>query len=157
MPLPVLAGVPILISHMKACLDVETLVESAAPQLKEMIEAGASFGDPNSVEDCEAFTHQISMLEGTLKQTFRAATLIAKKSGELEEVANVWKRMQLFCESVLTTLVELREKHPWCGTPGVFDLTLEYKQACEDRLRDVEEEIECQKTDLPKGLLPELN
>jgi len=155
--LPVFAGAQIFIVRMRACLDVDILVESAGPQLKDLVEVGASYGDSNTDEECEAFAHQALMMEGTLSQTFRAATLIAKKSSELEEVANVWRRMQIFCETILTTLAELKEKHPWCGTPRVYDLALKYKQACADRLRDVEEEIECQKIDLPKGLLPELS
>ena len=142
---------------MKVCLDVETLVESAAPQLKEMAVVGASFGDPNTSEACAAFGRQVSMLEGALKQTFRAATLIAKKSGELDEVAEVWKRMSRFCDSVLATLASLKEKFAYCGTPELYDSTLDFKQACEDRLRNVQEEIECQRIDLPKGLLPELS
>ena len=157
LPLPAFAGVPILNSHMKACLDVETLVASATPQLKEIAEVGASFLDPNTDEACAAFARQVSMLEGTVKQTFRAATLLARKSGELEEIAEIWKNLSGYCGSVLTTLAALREKYPFCSTTEVYDLALQYKEACEDRLRDVEEEIKCQKMDLPKGLLPELN
>ena len=142
---------------MKVCLDVETLVESATPQLKEIAEVAASFKDPNTDEACVAFARQVSMLEGSLKQTFRGATLLARKSGELEEIAKIWKNLIRFCTSVLTTLVALREKYPYCGTQEIYDLALDYKKACEDRLRDAEEEIECQRMDLPKGLLPELN
>ena len=142
---------------MKTCLDVEMLVESATPQLQEIVAVGASFPNPDTDEACAAFTHQMAMLEGTLKQTFRAATLLAKKSDELKEVSEIWKRTGRFCDSVLATLSSLKGKYPHCGTPELFDLTLDYGRACEDRLRDIEEEIECQKIDLPKGLLPELN
>ena len=133
------------------------LVESATPQLTEIATVGASFADANDEGACAEFRHQVAVLEGTLKQTFRAATLLAKKSVELEEVADVWKRMSDFCDSVLAILSSLKVKYPDCGTPELFDLALGYEQACEDRLRDVQEEIECQKMDLPKGLLPELN
>ena len=60
---------------MKVCLDVVTLVESATPQLKEIAEVAASFKDPNTDEACVAFAPQVSMLEGSLKQTFRGAGL----------------------------------------------------------------------------------
>ena len=140
---------------MNTCLDVETLVESAAPQLSEMAKVAASFQDPTTLEACQTFGHQVSMLEGTLKQTFRAATLIAKKGDKLEEIANVWRRMRHFCDTVLVTLATLKERYPDCGTPELYDAALDFKQACEDRLGEIEEEVQCQKIELPKGLLPE--
>ena len=148
---------PIFISRMKAFLDVETLVESATPQLTEMARVGASFPNPQSEEAYAQFSHQVSMLEGALKQTFRAATLLARKNSELAEIADVWQRMSRFCDAVLLTLSSLKENYAHCGTPELYDLALDFKQACEDRLRDVQEEMECQKIDLPKGLLPELS
>jgi len=141
---------------MKACLDIDSLIESAKPQLTEMVTVGAAFTSPHSEGACEAFSRQVFMVQGSLKQTFRAATLIAKKAPELEGIAELWARMSLFCDSVLRTLASLKEKYPECGTPALYDLALDLKRACEDRLRDVEEEIECQKIDLPKGLLSEL-
>lgn len=133
------------------------LVESATPQLKEIAAVGASFADPSEEHVCEAFRRQVAMLEGALRQTFRAATLMAKKSGELEEVADIWKRMSGFCDSVSVTLSSLKTKYPDCGTPELCDLALGYEQACEDRLRNVQEEIQCQRIELPKGMLPELS
>jgi hypothetical protein len=140
---------------VKACLDVETLVESATPQLKEIAAVGASFADPNAEDACLVFTRQVAMLEGTLKQTFRAATLLARNSGGLKEIAEVWKRTGHFSRTFLTTLASLKDKYANCGTPEIYDLALDYTKACDDRLRDIEEEIECQRIDLPKGLLPE--
>ncbi len=155
--LAIILGRTDITQQMKACLDAETLVESATPQLREIAVVGASFMDPNTKDAHRQFSYQVAMLEGTLKQTFRAATLLAKRSDDLKQVAEVWKRTGRFCDTVVATLLSLKDRYSNCGTPELYALALDYKQACEDRLCDVEEEIECQEIDLPKGLLPEPN
>jgi hypothetical protein len=79
------------------------------------------------------------------------------KSHDLKEVVDVWNRMRLFCDTVLATLLSLKDRNSNCGAPELYNLALGYKQAGEDRWRDVEEEIECQEINLPKGLLTEPN
>jgi hypothetical protein len=85
-----------------------------------------------------------------------AATL-ARKAEDLSEVAEVWNKMSSFCQSALETLAELKHKYPDCGTTELHDLILDYKLAAEKRYKGVMEEATCQKTQLPKGLLPELS
>jgi hypothetical protein len=64
--------------------------------------------------------------------------------------------MGLFCRTALASLGNLKTKYPDFGTPALYDMVLDYKLACDKRYRGALEELECQKTDFPKGLLPEM-
>ena len=65
--------------------------------------------------------------------------------------------MSFFCQSALAILTSLKHKYPDCGTPALYDMVLDYKLACDKRYRGAMEELACQKTEFPKGLLPEMN
>jgi hypothetical protein len=84
-----------------------------------------------------------------------AATL-AKKAEALNEVGEIWNAMGMFCRSTLASLAKLKDKYPDCGAPELYDVVLDYKLACDKRYRGALEELACQKTEFPKGLLPEM-
>ncbi len=140
---------------MKTCLNFDDLLQINRPQIDEMQRVGESFPDPNSPSACEAFTQQVRLVEGLLRQTYRVAVALTKKTEDLREIAEIWSHMSDFCNSTLQALVSLKHPYPYCGTPQLYDLALDYKLACDKRHRGVLEEITCQSTEFPKGLFPE--
>lgn len=140
---------------MKPSLNFEDLLEINQPQIAEMQRVGDSFANPYEPGASEAFANQVRIVEGLLRQTYAVAAALAKKTEDLREVAEIWRHMGSFCNSTLHTLASLKEKYPSCGTPQLYDLALDFKLACDKRYRAVLEEIACQNTALPNGLLPE--
>lgn len=141
---------------MAICLNFEDLIQIGEPQLDHLKQVGDAYPDSSAPGACVAFAKQVRQLEGFITQAYAVAVSIAKKTDDLKEVANVWERMGMFCTSSLHTLAQLKNKYPYCGTSELYDLTLDYKLACNKRYTSVIEEIECQKQDLPTGLFPAL-
>jgi hypothetical protein len=140
---------------MKTCISFEDLLHIHRPQIDEMRTVGESFSNPNSPEASEAFGRHVRIVEGTLRQTYREAAALAKRTKDLGEVGEIWSAMSTFCNRALQSLAAFRDKYPDCGTSEAHDLALDYKLACDQRYRGVLEEIECQSTEVPKGLFPE--
>ncbi len=141
---------------MKACLGFEDIVGVGQPQIGEMERLGDYYPSQDSPGACEAFSRQVRRVEGVLVQTYGVAAALARKTDDLQEVADIWSRMGFFCQSAMVGLARLKDKYPHCGTGQLYDLALDYKLACDKRLKSVLEEISCQKVNLPKGLLPEI-
>ncbi|MBI5386713.1 MAG: hypothetical protein HZA90_18735 [Verrucomicrobia bacterium] len=141
---------------MKACLGFDELLGAGQPQIGEMERLGALETKPDQPDAAAAFSRQVRILEGILVQNYGVAATLARKADDLQEVAEIWSRMGLFCQAALQSLARLKEKHPHGAAPELYDLALDYKLACDKRHRGVLEEIACQKTELPKGLFPEM-
>jgi hypothetical protein len=145
-----------LVRLMSACLNFNDVLEVGQPQIREMQRIGDAYADSNVPGACEAFTRQVTIVQGIVIQAYGMAAALAKKADELSEVAEIWSRMSDFCRAALVSLSSLKNKYPYCGTPQLYDMVLDYKLACEKRFRGAMEEMECQKTEFPKGLLPEM-
>ncbi|MGA2655941.1 MAG: hypothetical protein ABSH34_00310 [Verrucomicrobiota bacterium] len=141
---------------MKACLNFGDILGVGRPQLEEMQRIGDAYASPDVPGACEAFTRQVRIVEGVLVQSYGIAAAMARKAVDLNEVAEIWTAMSLFCRSALASLTTLKHKYPYCGTPALYDMALDYKLACDKRYRGAMEELECQKMEFPKGLLPEM-
>lgn len=100
------------------------------------------------------FTRQVKQVEGVLRNTYGIAASLAKKAETLEEVAEIWGQMSELCDQALQALRTLKDKYADCGTPELYDLALDYKLACDERHRNVLEEIACARREFPKGLFP---
>jgi hypothetical protein len=142
---------------MKACLSFSDILDVSQPQITEMQRIGNFYPDASAPGACEAFTRQVRLVEGIVVQTYGVAAALAKKAEDLKEVADVWSRMSRFCHSALQILADMRHKYPYCGTPQLYDLVLDYKLAADKRYRGTLEEAACQKMEFPKGLFPKLN
>jgi len=141
---------------MSTCLNFDDIVALGEPQVALLQKVGDSFPDSEHPGACIAFTRQVRILESFLTQTYAVAASIARKSDDLSEVSKIWDRMGMFCTVALHVLTGLKSKYPYCGTPELHALALDYKLACSKRYRNTLEEIECQKNQLPKGLFPEM-
>ena len=138
---------------MTACLDDFFAINRL--QIEELQRIGDSFPDPNTPAACEAFTGQVKTVEAILRTIYGLVASEAKRASRLPDVAEIWSRTSLFCDSALQTLSSLKNRYPYCGTSELHNLALDYKSACVKRNRRVLEEIECQNLELPKGLFPE--
>ena len=141
---------------MKACLSFSDILGVGQPQIEEMQRIGDAYPDPNVPGACEAFTRQVTIVQGIVVQTYGVAAALAKKADELSEVAEIWSGMSFFCRAAMVSLSSLKHKYPYCGTLQLYDMVLDYKLACDKRYRGAMEELACQKTEFPKGLLPEM-
>ena len=139
---------------MATCLNFEDILEIGHPQLDLLQKVGDSFPTAEAPGAGEAFARQVRVLEGVLTQTYAVGVAIARRADDLHEVAHVWEQMGLFCMAAVQRLAQLRHKYPSCGTSQLFDLSLNYKLACEKRCRSALEEIECQRQEIPTGLFP---
>lgn len=141
---------------MKSCLSFEEVLAVGEPRLAEMQQVGDTFADGESAEACAAFTQQVRNLEAAVLHSYAIAATVARKADSLEEVAEVWKKMSLFCHSALEILAKLKGKYPHCGTAELYDRVLDYKLACDKRYQGALEEKQCLTIALPRGLLPEM-
>ncbi len=141
---------------MSTCLNFEDVVALGESQVSILQKTGDSFPDSVSPGACIAFSKQVRNLESSLTQTYAVAALIARRSNDLTEVSSIWEQMGHFCTATLDVLTGLKNKYPFCGTPELHDLALDYKLACSKRYHNILDEIECQKNTLPKGLFPEM-
>lgn len=141
---------------MRACLNFSDILEVGQPQIEEMQRIGDAYASPNDPGACEAFTRQVRIVEGIVVQTYGMAAALTRKADELSQVAEIWSRMGIFCRSAMVILSSLKHKYSDCGTSELYDRVLDYKLACDKRYRGAMEELACQKTEFPKGLLPEM-
>ena len=144
-------------AKMKSCLSFEEVLAIGEPRLAEMQHVGDTFADGESTEACTAFTQQVRNVEAAVVHSYAIAATVARKADSLEEVAEVWKKMSLFCHSALAILAKLKGKYPRCGTAELYDRVLDYKLACDKRYQGALEEKHCLTTALPTGLLPAMN
>lgn len=140
-----------------ACLSFDDLLNINTPQVAEFERLAKRFPDANVPTACQNFSRQVRLVEGVLVQTYGIAARLTRDSGNLSEVAETWKNMANFCNLVLQALTTLKERFPYCGTPELYNLALDYKLACDKRHRGALQEFSCQTAEFPTGLLPELN
>ncbi len=142
---------------MKTCLNFSDILDVGRPQIDEMQRIGKLYPDASTREACEAFSRQVRLVEGTVRHTYGVAAALAKKADSLDEVTDVWHKMSDFCQSALIVLTDLKNKYPYCGTPELYDLVLDYKLAADKRHKGAMEEATCQQTAFPTELLPKLS
>ena len=142
---------------MKPCLSFDELIEAGRPPLKELQRVGDSFFDPTSEEARTVFSRQVLLVEAMLRQTYGHAARLARKADNFDDAAEVWRRMASLCDLAIQLLLGLKDKYPRCGTGELYDLALDYRNACETRLKRTLEDKACLATEFPKGLLPELS
>jgi len=140
---------------MSACISFQDLVAINQPQVAALEQIGGSFPDAQSPGACEAFSRQVRQVEGVLRNTYGVAAALVRKAETLEEVSATWRQMSDLCNQALQSLKVLKDKYPYCRTPELYDLALDYKLASEKRFQHIMEELACQKKEFPKGVFLE--
>lgn len=141
---------------MPTCLNFEQFFATGRPRVEKLKAVGDSFTTYEEPGACAAFARQVNYVESFLKETYGFAMLIARKEEDLKEIASILKLLSDFCANALNILSELRTKYPYCGTPELYDLALDYKMACDQRFNNISAELECPNQNLPTGLFPSL-
>jgi hypothetical protein len=74
----------------------------------------------------------------------------------LQDIAQIWKLISKFTDEALQSLVSVKSKSPEEAASHLYGLILDYKLEIVKKLSRVTEEIECEKTPLPRELFPSL-
>lgn len=138
------------------CLDFREVARAGEVPVEQFAALSRKFPDPDMEGACLAFSRQVAKVQATIECTYAMAAQVAKRQDKLESEQEVWSIMGHLCEVALVTVKSLKDQYPYCGTPELFDVLLDYKLACDERRRHLAEEIACQGMEIPKGLFPEL-
>lgn len=141
---------------MSECLNFNDFLAAARPQVDAVRLVGARFSGSNdqNYRACQLFTAEVRKCEGTIRSCYAMAAQLCRGL-DADVVAQIWKSIEGFCEFALSTLKELKDKYPDCGTPELYDLALDYKLACHKRHQGAMEEATCQKAAMPANLFPD--
>lgn len=138
---------------MSPCLSLSDLVELHQIEVQRT-ETTAQSLDPTVPESCSIFGRQVRALEGSLVSTYRAAAYLAQRTDNVEVLVEIWSAVSTACDAVLRALKTLKNDYPLCGTPEVYDLALDYKNAANKRFQLNREAIEWKNAKMPDGLFP---
>ncbi|MGA2864994.1 MAG: hypothetical protein ABSF95_10975 [Verrucomicrobiota bacterium] len=112
--------------------------------------------DPSQIESREAFGAHVRNVQAAIIHTYALIAHASVQETSAEAAAALWKGMVELCEDALKVLWKLKSLYPNCGTPELYDLTLDYRQEAEERYHQNLEDSQCQ-TPVPAGLFPNKN
>ena len=141
---------------MNDILDSEVLNSVNRCQIAEMEKIGERF-DPNQQASCAQFTDQVRNVQAVIIHTWQMTAYASLRESEPATAAKLWKEMSQLCDHALIALKRLKEKHSYCGTPELYNLTLDYKNAADKRHYQNLEDAECAQTPPPRGLFPQMS
>jgi len=104
-------------------------------QLEAMQKAGETL-DPKSLDSCDTFSDAVRKVESAIIHTYQLIASIAVKESDPARAADDWRCMNEFCDEALDKLGEWKGVYPLCGTPELYDLTLDYKLAAQERFME---------------------
>jgi len=120
-------------------------------QISEMAKAGRTL-DPQWHDSCVQFTKLVGNVEAVILHTYQLTAHAAIREADPAKAAVLWREMEELCRDTLKELKELKEVYPQCGTPELYNLTLDYMKAAQDRRLQNMEDAECLKMPIPNGL-----
>ena len=139
---------------MSGCLPFDTVGGISVLQLQTLFSVGNEL-DAKEEQSCAIFSLLVEALNETLRRTYQAAAKAASDADDPLETAAIWEKLGSFADDILTVLSSLKELYPFCGTPELYDLALDYKSAAQRRAADDREEALCLSENwIPAGLFP---
>jgi len=144
-----------ILVRMTGCLTIDDVARLSREPIEGLRRTAAEL-DPGDADSSRIFAKEVARVETALKQTYKAAALMARRTDTLEEEAEVWRRMQEFAGAVVDVLKQLTEVFPNCGTPELYNLALDYRLAADKRLANISESLQCQNLPTPEGLFPRM-
>jgi len=141
---------------MSPCLTIKDLVELSQEEVRRTTEKAASL-DPKEPAAGAVFGQQVKSLHASLVSTYRLGAHLAKRAEDVETLAEIWNAVSLACDEILRALKTLKNDYPLCGTPELYDLALDYKNAASKRHQLNREAMEWKNAPMPPGLFPEPN
>lgn len=134
-------------------LDLSTVDILNRCNVTEMKKAGDLL-DPQVPGACVEFGRHVKRVEAAIIHTYGLVAYLALYQEEPAEAARLWKQMGEFCETALTALSDLKERFPYCGTPELYDLALDYKLLVEEKFQQNLRDSECRNLTIPARLFP---
>jgi len=125
-------------------------------QIAEMEKAGKTL-DPALEASGAEFSQHVRNVQAAVIHTYQVTAFASLREPDPANAAMLWKELSKFCESALTVLRTLKEAYAGCGTPELYDLTLDYKSEADKRYYQNLEDSECAKTPAPEGLFPQMS
>jgi hypothetical protein len=134
------------------CFDVVAAVNQR--QIDELEKAGKSC-ELKAGDFGAEFAKNVRNLEAAVRHTYQIAAWMAGRELDSRKAALLWKTMDDFCDQALKSLKQWQEVFPNCGTPELYDLTLDYKNEAYKRYsQNLQDADECLKNPPPHGLFP---
>lgn len=120
-------------------------------QISELAKAGRTL-DPGRNDSSVQFTKLVKNVEAVIRHTYQLTAHAAIREADPAKAAVLWNEMEELCKAALNDLKGLKEIYPQCGTPELYNLTLDYLLAAQERHSRNVEDAECLKTPVPNGL-----
>src|SRR6266481_2289297 len=109
------------------------------------LEKAAKTLDPKQQASSEAFSVHVRNVQAAVIHTYQITAFESVREADPGIAAKLWKSMMEFCESALTALGHLKDTHPSCGVPSLYDLALDYRAEAEKRYYQNLQDSECLK------------
>lgn len=111
------------------------------------------YDDADSYEACQYFGRQVVILDGLVAAVYAQVVHCTRTIEDLNEISTLWNSYLGIVDDVITVVERLKDLYPYCGTPELYDHTLDYRNAAKRRRDNILEEIQClDKT--PSNLFP---
>ena len=137
-------------------ISLEALGSINRCQIREMEVAGQHL-DPAAEGSCKAFGYKVRNVQAAIIHTHQLVAHLAIQQADAGAAAMLWKEMNELCDAALVALRDLKDKYPYCGTPELYDLALDYKITADKNYRQNLEDAECAKLTPPNGLFPKMS
>ncbi len=140
--------------HMNACITLREIANLTSEEA-ERVARTAKMYDP--ALDGGTFFNQVRSLESSVIHAYKIAVYLAKRTTDLRELCDIWKTASDICDSVLVTMKRLKDSRPESGTPPLYDLALDYKNAAFKRYQLNLESLQWEQKEPPAELFPKTN
>src|SRR2546428_12163638 len=101
-------------------------------QVAELEKAGKAL-DPKEEGSRDAFSVHVRNVQAAVIHTYQITAFESLRESDPKVAAQLWKSMMEFCELALNALRHLKDIYPYCGTPSLYDLALDYRSEAEKR------------------------
>ena len=125
-------------------------------QVAEMERIGKEL-NPQEYGAGEQFARQVERVQAAIVHTYQVVAFAAFRQSDPKAAAMLWQHMSSFCDLALGVLKTLKDRYAHCGTPELYDLTLDYKIAADKRFHQNLEDSEWNKCPPPTGLFPKMS
>ena len=117
---------------MNATLSLHDFEETNRIELGKLIRIAESPGE--SDESHRRFSEQAASIEGLLRTIYQSTAIMARKAESLDDTADIWKTMVVYCDAFIVTLRDLAERHPHYATKHLYDFALDTRNAAARRM-----------------------
>lgn len=138
---------------MTPCLSLDDVAQINRERIAEM-EKKARELDPTLEESNAIFAAQVRTIETCLKYSWFAFVTLARRMADPEGQCELWKRASEVCDEIIKAMQAVKRQFPHCGTPELYDLALDYKNAALERYELNVETLRWKDRPMPPQLFP---